>query len=345
MKGSIAFLIACILVLILVLGCQAKPPATPSTTTPASAPTSPTPTPPPPKPAEFVTSNLTITPNEVNSGFLVTIEVTVTNIGELPGSHEVKLKIDDTVEGTEKVTLDGGGTQKVTFTVSKFTIFQPVRYSVSIGDLSGTFVVKSPLVISNLTITPNEVNSGASVTIEVTVTNAGKLLGSYDVNLKIDGTVEGKEKVTLDGGASQKVTFTVSKFTPRTYSVSIGGLSGPLVSGTFVVKSPPALPPTTTPQTTEPTKIASGASAPPFPGNTIADLTIQKAVWLFIRSYEVADGNQSPTVVKTEITQALTADGAWAETWTIDGGGIAVNYSITFRSAYGGTIFSINKIK
>jgi hypothetical protein len=40
MKGSLSLLTACILVSVLVLGCRAKPVATPSTTTPASAPTS-----------------------------------------------------------------------------------------------------------------------------------------------------------------------------------------------------------------------------------------------------------------------------------------------------------------
>lgn len=137
MKSGISLLIACILVSVLVVGCTAKPAETPSTTTTASAPT---PSPPPPKPVEFVISNLTITPNEVNSGASVTIEVTVTNIGELSGTYEVNLKINDTIEGAEKVTLAGGVSQKITFIKSKFAA---ETYSVSIGDLSGTFVVKS----------------------------------------------------------------------------------------------------------------------------------------------------------------------------------------------------------
>ena len=217
MKRGISLLISCILVSALVIGCA-------------------------PKPAEFVTSDLTITPSEVNSGASVTIQVTVTNIGELSGTYEVNLKIDDTIEGTEKVTLDGGASQKVTFTKSKTTA---KTYSVSIGELSGTFVVKpkpAEFIISNLTITPDEVDSGASVTIQVTVTNIGELSGTYEVNLKIDDTIEGTEKVTLDGGASQKVTFTKSKTTAKTYSVSIGELSG-----TFVVKSKPTPPPVVSP--------------------------------------------------------------------------------------------------
>lgn len=200
---------------------------------------------------------------------------------------------------------------------------------------------------SDLTIAPSEANSGSLVTIRVTVTNTGELSGAYDVNLKIDDSVEDTQAVVLAGGASQNVTFSKWEFTAKTYSVTIGEQSG-----TFVVKSPPPppptnpAPPTTTPPTTEPTKIAPGVSAPPFPGNTIADLTLQKDIWLFIRLYEVAAGNQSPTVVKTEITQALTADGAWAETWTIESRGIAVNYDIKLRrDPTGGTIFSVSRAK
>jgi hypothetical protein len=94
-------------------------------------------------------------------------------------------------------------------------------------------------IVSSLTITPMEVTTGSSVTIEVLVTNSGELSGTYDVLLEIDDIVEATEKVTLEGGASQKVNFTKTKSTAKTYSVSINGQSG-----AFVVKalSPPSPP-------------------------------------------------------------------------------------------------------
>ena len=91
--------------------------------------------------------------------------------------------------------------------------------------------------VSGLTITPAEVTTGSKVTIEVLVTNNGELPGTYDVILKIDGTVETTQNVTLAGGASQNVTFTTSKATARTYAVAIGELTG-----SFVVKAPPPSP-------------------------------------------------------------------------------------------------------
>jgi hypothetical protein len=83
---------------------------------------------------------------------------------------------------------------------------------------------------SNLTITPEEVMVDSPVTIEVRVTNTGELFGSGDVTLKIDEAEEATEKVTLEGGASQIVTFSITQSLAKTYSIDINGQSG-----TFVV--------------------------------------------------------------------------------------------------------------
>ncbi|MCL0069261.1 PEGA domain-containing protein, partial [Dehalococcoidia bacterium] len=68
---------------------------------------------PPPHPAEFTTTDLTITPEEVFTGEEVIISAMVANIGELAGTHQVILKIDDVVEATQEITLDGGARQEV----------------------------------------------------------------------------------------------------------------------------------------------------------------------------------------------------------------------------------------
>ena len=136
-KNRILFtlLIVLLTTALLLVGC-AKP-IPPST--PVSPPT-PAPSPPPAKPASFTTTNLIITPAEVTSGSKATIQVTVTNLGELSGSYDVNLKIDDTVEATENVTLAGGASQNVTFALSKSIA---KIYAVNVCELSGTFVVKS----------------------------------------------------------------------------------------------------------------------------------------------------------------------------------------------------------
>jgi HTH-type transcriptional regulator, competence development regulator len=89
-------------------------------------------------PAAFVTSDLSITPAEVNIGEEVTISVLVTNTGDVTDSYEVTLKIDEVLVDTEEVTLDSGASQTVTFTT---TADVAGTYAVTIDGLSGTFVV------------------------------------------------------------------------------------------------------------------------------------------------------------------------------------------------------------
>ena len=187
-------------------------------------------------------SELQITPGEVDIGVDVTISVLVLNISHATRTYDVGLKIDDVTVATEEVTLAGGASESVTFTVSRDVA---ATYAVSVDGLSGSFVVKPPpappapaaFAVSALTISPAEVDIGESVTVGILVTNTGDLAGSYEVTLKIDEAVVATKGVTLDGGASQSVTFTTSKDVVATYTISIDGLTG-----TFVVKLPPAVP-------------------------------------------------------------------------------------------------------
>jgi len=98
----------------------------------------------PPAPAEFVTSNLSIAPAAVDIGKTVTITVLVTNTGDLTGSYQVTLEIDNVVVATKDVALDSGASQMATFTTSKDVAG---TYKVKVNGLSGTFTVKAPPVL------------------------------------------------------------------------------------------------------------------------------------------------------------------------------------------------------
>ena len=78
--------------------------------------------------------------------------------------------------------------------------------------------------VSNLVFSPSEVEIGESVTISATVRNVGDLDGTYTVELKIDGVIQETKEITLAGGASKTVSFTVTKNTPRTYTIGVNGL-------------------------------------------------------------------------------------------------------------------------
>jgi len=171
----------------------------------------------------------------------VTISVTVANTGDLSDTYEVRLKIDGAVVETEEVTLEGGDSERLVFTTAKDTAG---TYTVDVGGLSATFEVKEPLApaaftISNLSISPAEVDVGESVTISVTVANTGDLSDTYEVRFKIDDTVVETEEVTLEGGDSERLVFTTAKDTAGTYTVDVNGLSGSFVASEKAMPSSP----------------------------------------------------------------------------------------------------------
>ena len=200
--------------------------------------------PPPPKPTEFKVSDLVINPTEVGIDKSVTISVKVTNIGEEVGSYSVDLKINGGVEGTETVELLGGTSTTMVFTVAKR---EHGNYSVEIDSLAGTFEVTAvppppkpaEFKVTNLVITPTEVGVDEPVTVSVTVTNVGEEVGSYSVDLKINGTVEESKTDELLAGVSTDVTFVVTKGEYRTYYVEIDDLAD-----TFACVHPTPSPPT-----------------------------------------------------------------------------------------------------
>jgi hypothetical protein len=98
----------------------------------------------PPQPADFVTSELNISPQETDIGEAVTVSVLVTNAGELEGSYNVNLVVNGTVVETREVTL-AGGSQEVVFTTSGD---EAGSYSVEVNGLEGSFTVREAPVIS-----------------------------------------------------------------------------------------------------------------------------------------------------------------------------------------------------
>jgi len=98
--------------------------------------------------AQFELSEMAINPAQAEVGETVTISTIVQNTGDLAGSYEVILKINDVVETTSEVTLDGGASESVTFTVARE---KAGIYSVSIGGLSSSFTVTAPAAIEDET--------------------------------------------------------------------------------------------------------------------------------------------------------------------------------------------------
>ena len=78
--------------------------------------------------------------------------------------------------------------------------------------------------ISDLNVTPSEVEAGEEVTVSVRITNVGGQTGSYTLPLIINQTTEDTKTVTLEEGASTITEFKIIKQTAGIYNVEIAGL-------------------------------------------------------------------------------------------------------------------------
>ncbi|MFC1957566.1 carboxypeptidase regulatory-like domain-containing protein [Chloroflexota bacterium] len=203
------------------------------------------------RPASFVASALSIRPAEVDVGRSVSISALVTNTGDLSGTYEVVLKINDAVLETKQVTLAGDESQTVSFSVTRSVVGE---YTVDINGLTGTFKAKehqalaATFTINTLSISPTEVNTGESIIIAVTVTNRGELTGTYAVALKVNDVAVETREATLAGGASQQVEFKVTEDIAGTYRIDVNGLLDTFtVRGELVITpAEPTIPPPVT---------------------------------------------------------------------------------------------------
>jgi len=100
-----------------------------------------TPLPPPPAPAAFSVSNLSVQPLEVESQETVTITVSVANTGGTEGSYTAVLKINGVKEAEKSVTITAGGSEIVTFSVTRE---EAGSYSVTVNGLSASFTIVAP---------------------------------------------------------------------------------------------------------------------------------------------------------------------------------------------------------
>ena len=213
-------------------------------------------------PASFTIADLSVTPDVVSFGESVSITALVTNTGDLTGSYEVNLTVDDEVVQTQEVSLDGGASETLSFSITPDTIGD---HTVSIGDLSGTIEVKTPetpslpmpvsalppvpatmpapasFTVSALSITPSVVKLTEQVTISTVVTNTGGSEGIYTVVLQINGKEVAGKEVTLGASQSDTVVFTIAKDEEGIYTANIDGKVGQF---TVIVTAPPTPLPT-----------------------------------------------------------------------------------------------------
>ena len=118
----------------------------------------------------------------------------------------------------------GDYTATITITGSP-TVSVPVNLHI-LSALPEMPVGPAQLSASALDIMPQQVQPGQDVTISINVANTGGETGSYNAVLYINGVVEDSQSVSVAGGTSKNVIFTVSKTKAGVYDVSVAGQNG-----------------------------------------------------------------------------------------------------------------------
>jgi hypothetical protein len=82
---------------------------------------------------------------------------------------------------------------------------------------------------ADLVIDPGKIKTGKSATVSVTVANSSIVSGTYKVVLKLNGEEADSVSIVLLPGASETVSFSVTKDVAGSYEVEVNGLTGNLV--------------------------------------------------------------------------------------------------------------------
>ncbi|MFC1905015.1 CARDB domain-containing protein, partial [Chloroflexota bacterium] len=201
----------------------------------------------PPNDTELVGSTYDCGPDGITFDPPMDLTLTYNPNSILEGVAEEDLVIVmwDTSEGKwvelEGCTVDTS-THTITAKVAHFTDFTILAHT-----------KPAAFTIGDLSVTSQEVETGDEVTISVLVANTGNLKGGYKVSFKVKNVVIDTEDITLAGGASQEVTFTMSQDAAGSYTVDVNGLSGSFIVKEGVTPAPtptPALAPAPTPKPT-----------------------------------------------------------------------------------------------
>ncbi len=173
-------------------------------------------------PANLSTS-FTVDPTTLLPSETVTVTATVENTGDVNGTQEVNVSIDESVVDTQTVTVQGTSTEQVTYETSLDT----GEHTVSVNDLTAaTVTVQEPANFST-TYSVNEttVLTNESVGITATVENTGDVEGTTSVDFLADDIVIGTQSVTVPAGSSKQVTQTIISMTRGTHNLSVNNLT------------------------------------------------------------------------------------------------------------------------
>ena len=83
--------------------------------------------------------------------------------------------------------------------------------------------------VLSLDITPPKIATGEKATVEVEIRNSNAKMDTYNVPLMVNGVTDDRKGITLTPGATELITFTLTKNQAGTYRISVGNKESTLV--------------------------------------------------------------------------------------------------------------------
>jgi hypothetical protein len=83
--------------------------------------------------------------------------------------------------------------------------------------------------VLSLDITPPKITTGEKATVEVEIRNSNAKIDTYNVPLMVNGVADGRKSITLAPGATELITFVLTRGQAGTYRISVGNKESTLV--------------------------------------------------------------------------------------------------------------------
>ena len=154
-------------------------------------------------------------------GETLTLNATVTNVGDAPGEYDVPFAVDGTTERIASGSLDAGETRSLQFDA---TIDSAGTHTVRIGDRTDEITVEGPAQprVTAIDVDERSVQPGTQIAVTITAVNDANRPASGEVPLVVDGTTVSTWHPVLDVGQSTTDTQSVEFDEPGEHVVRAG---------------------------------------------------------------------------------------------------------------------------
>lgn len=172
-------------------------------------------------PAAFTVADLRVDPPTCTLGESVTLRATIRNTGETAGVYTADAMMDGSSLPSQTVQVEPGSTNDVQITVASAG---PGAHSLSLDNSSTNLQVLRPadITVTSWNASSQYVPLNKDLSLTVTLSNAGDIDGTYDLQVWINGEAQPVQSVAVPAQQSVDVPLTYQFTQAGTYEFKTG---------------------------------------------------------------------------------------------------------------------------